>query len=206
MVVVMVGVIHDDPLGRTDLLARLRALALRRSNPPAFVAVEYDQHHFRSIADQRPRFRSLIKTECDALTSAELDVYSHSLAYDGDSHYEVFPSVPVLWLDEGRKWCENDLKKYPECQLAMYRHRSDGELCNIEKLSCTMKAVTQRSTSSIPDWKVRNEKFSKRICDRILEVNGSWAIAITGKLHACNSVCGSMRQLLEAAGVNCEKG
>ena len=51
MVVFTVDVNHFDPLGRMDLLAQLRALASRHSNPPAFVAVEYAQHHFRLIAD-----------------------------------------------------------------------------------------------------------------------------------------------------------
>lgn len=206
MDVFMVGVNHLDPLGRTDLLARLRALASRHSNPPAFVAVEYDQHHFRSIVCQRDRFRSLIETKCGGLTTAELDAYANSLAYDGDSHHDIFPDVPVLWLDEDRKCSNSDLAEYPELRLAIYLRRSGNDLRCVEKLSCAIKAVPTQTNTSTPFWKERNETFARRICDRIREINGSWAIAITGKEHACNSVSGSMCQLLEAAGVNCVKG
>jgi hypothetical protein len=206
MVVVMVGVNHFDPLGRTDLLARLRALASHHSNPPAFVAVEYDQHHFRSISGQRDRFRSLIETKCDGLTTAELDAYANSLVYDGDSHHEIFPDVPVLWLDQGRKCSESDLEKYPECRLTMYLRRSGGELRCVEKLSCAIKAAASTTDTSTQFWTDRNKTFATRICDRIRELNGSWAIAITGEEHASNSMSGSMRQLLEAAKVNCVKG
>lgn len=201
MVVFIVGVNHFDPLGRADLLARLRTLASRHSNAPAFVAVEYDQRHFRSIAGQRDRFRSLIETACDGLPTAELDAFANSLVYEGDSHHEVFPGVPVLWLDQGREWSESDLEGYAMDRLNMYQGHSGGDLRGaVEKVSRAIKAVPGTEID-----RDRSKTFATRIRDRVREVNGSWAIAILGEAHASNSVRGSMRQLLEAAGVNCVK-
>ena len=202
MVVVMVGVNHFVPLGRADLLARLRKLASGHSNAPAFVAVEYDQRHFRSIAGQRDHFRTLIQRASDGLQTAELDAFANSLGYEGDSHHEVFPGVPVLWLDQGREWSESDLEGYAVDRLNMYLGRSGGDLRGaVEKVSRAISAVA--STKIDQD---RSETFATRIRDRVREVKGSWAIVITGEAHASNSVHGSMRQLLEAAGANCVEG
>jgi hypothetical protein len=202
MVVFMVGVNHFDPLGRVDLLERLHALASRHSNPPAFVAVEYDQRHFRSIAGQRDSFRSLIETECDGLRDGKLDAFANSLVYEGDSHHEVFPDVPVLWPDQGRKLSESDLEGYAKQRLNVYLGHSGGDLRGaVEKVSRSIRAMAGTEID-----RERSKMFATRIRDRVREVNGSWAIVITGEAHASNSVRGSMRQLLEAAGVNCVSG
>lgn len=201
MVVFTIGVNHFDPLGREDLLARLRALASCHSNAPAFVAVEYDQHNFHLIAGQRDHFRRLIKTKSsDDLEIADLDSFANSLVYDGDSHNEVFPGVPVLWLEQ---LSESDSEEYVTARLNMYVAHSGGELLRpgaLKKVSQAIKAQTEGPYKNDRDW-----KFFTRILDRIHKVNGSWAIVITGEAHT-KLVRGSMRQLLEDAGVNCVNG
>ncbi|MBI2294359.1 MAG: hypothetical protein HYU73_29260 [Betaproteobacteria bacterium] len=202
MVVFTIGVNHFDPLGRENLLARLRALASCHSNAPAFVAVEYDQHNFHLIAGQRDHFRRLIKTKSsDDLEIADFNAFANSLAYDGDSHNEVFPGVPVLWLEQ---LSESDSKEYATARLNLLVGHSGGELLRPGALNKVSQAInTQTEGPRIND---RDRNFCTRILDRIREVNGYWAIVITGKAHADKSVRGSMRHLLEAAGVNCVDG
>ena len=87
-------------------------------------------------------------------------------------------------------------------RLNMYLGHSGGDLRGaVEKFSRAIKAVV--GTEIDQD---RSKTFATRIRDCVREVKGSWAIVITGEAHASNSVRGSMRQLLEAAGVNCVKG
>jgi len=198
----MVGVNHFDPLGRADLLARLNALAASHPDPPAFVALEFDRHHFSDLVAQRPYFRKVLQGASPDLGDGELDVLVSSLAYEGDTHREVFPTAPVLWLDEGRVLSDGDLRDYADQRARMYIGHAGGSLHGAsDKISRSIKTIAGTDIN-----RGRSQAFAARIEQQLHDPKGTWAVVITGESHASASVAGSMRQLLQAAGVTCAQG
>lgn len=195
----MVGVNHFDPLGRADLLARLRELAATHSDLPTFVALEYDQQQFGTLAAQRPHFCKVLRDACPDLSDDELNTLVSSLVYEGDAHREVFPATPALWLDEGRVLdSDSDLSGYADRRAQMYIGHARGKLHGAsQNISQAIKAMPPSRIDC-----ARTQKFAVLIQQRLRGAIGTWAIVITGSAHASTSE-GSMRQLLEAEGINC---
>lgn len=196
------GVNHNDPLGRERLKKWLEKLSVINDKSPAFVAVEYDNNIFEQIKKQRKRFRQLLQNEWSFLSPVELDIVENSLAYDGDTHLEVFPNAEILWLDKNRN--ENDtswIDRYAEVQLNVYKQYSfNKKPLFLNWLSgdvCRNTPTASQSTS-------RDQKFARLILKKVSRNKSTWAIAIVGSDHTKKDIQGSMRCLLENAGLTCE--
>ncbi|MBI3609552.1 MAG: hypothetical protein HY204_02485 [Nitrospirae bacterium] len=198
----LAGVNHHDPLGRRDLKQWLRKLNDKNAGPPAFVAVEYDEDRFGRIIAQRERFRGLLQGQWHSLSSAELDILESSLAYEGDTHREIFSDVEILWVDIGPAESRNtiDIDKYAELRLNLYVERSGGQWPgSIDRLSELIRAATKQGIDNLD----RSKRFAQQIQNRAAKSGGDWAIVITGSAHTRNTP-GSMRSLLEDADFTCE--
>ena len=196
------GVNHFDPLCRPKLVKWLQHLSETYDKQPAFVAVEYDINLFEQIKKQRRRFRQMLHNEWPSLTLEQLNILENSLAYEGDTHLEVFPDVEILWLDTGRQVSDSSvLYKYAEDRLAMYKQYSSGETAlNINKLSERIRNVANPEDINLN----RSKRFANLIHKGISKNDGKWAIVIVGFSHTRKDIQGTMRCLLEDNGLICE--
>ena len=196
------GFKHFDPTGRTRLRQWLEQLSTEHTEPPAFVAVEWDEDLFGEVKAQRASFRNLITQEWPFASPGLLDELELSLGYGGDTHTGVFPDVPVIWLDQGRR-C--DVSCYASKRLDMYKSFLGEEGLPGDSTAALATLSQQASERADPPTKgdERDQKWTRLIIDEIAQSGGDWAIAIVGPNHTRAS-SGYMTGLLEEAGQLCE--
>jgi hypothetical protein len=196
----LVGINHFDPLCRVKLSKWLQDVSKINSTPPSFIAVEWDENHFNLIKAQRKRFGELLKLESPDLSNDELEIFKNSLAYEGDTHIEIYPSVPIVWLDEGRVVNKEKIECYAEGRLNIYKGHSRGQIKgSLQQISDSLKQSQQAEIDL-----ERSKIFAERIIAQITESNIDWAISITGQEHTNEEIPGSMRSLIKKAGFNFE--
>ncbi len=196
------GVFHFDPQGRSRLRAWLAGLGASNQRGPGFVAVEHDRHIFEQVRDQRPRLKALVEAACPQASAILLETLEKSLAYEGDTHNEIFPGAPTLWLDEGRK---ETVIQYAEDRWRLYMEFLGGGPLPSDARMILM-ALTEgawlaadRPTRGTE----RDGKWARLTSDAITTVQGEWAIAIVGANHA-SDYPGYMVPLLRKQGTRCE--
>ena len=95
------GINHQDVLGPEKLKKWLQKFSKVKINPPDFIAVEWDEGIFNQIKTQRHRIRKYAKAEWPEATSDFLDKIESSLAFEGDSHRDIFAGAETVWLNRG---------------------------------------------------------------------------------------------------------
>jgi hypothetical protein len=195
------GVNHNDPLGRDKLNRWLRRLSTINSEPPAFIATEWDKNHFMKVKKQRKKFRQLLHDTWSSFSTEKLDILEHSLAYEGDTHIEVFPDAEMLWLDEGRQVDESALDEYAEDRLGVMQSLAGGRLLSLDEFSEMAWKRTEDEKKF--DDKGRDKKFTDLIFNKLQKSKSDWAIVIVGYNHVRNEP-GTMGYLLKEAQVTCE--
>ncbi|HYR88455.1 MAG TPA: hypothetical protein VE422_30530 [Terriglobia bacterium] len=209
MILYLAGINHFDPLSRE----RLREWFERISNntgAPRFLAVEFREDVFLQVRAQRERFRQLLKEQWPQMSEALVNTLVLSLAYEGDTHLEIFPAVEVLWLNQHRQLTEveiDGINRYAEDRLTMYRQFLDqgaGHLPDDDKVLATIsESARLRADPAKKGGDARDEQFAQVIIQRIGNSQDGWAIIVAGSNHIQDSN-GSMRRLLENAGHRCE--
>lgn len=104
--IVFFGVYHWDPLGREKIVMLLNDLR-NKGFMPDCIATEWDKITAQKIIDQRKWFIKYAKIKAPYLNDKTLDALSNALAYEADSHISLYPDLPMIWLDEGRKYQGN---------------------------------------------------------------------------------------------------
>jgi len=190
-IIYLVPVNHFDPLGREDLIGRLRWLRGELKTAPVFVAVEYDPEPHQQLVQQRPRFREMLAREWPGLSPGELDTLAQSLAYDGDAHPSVFPEANTLWLDRGRRSLPDELEGYAEGRLRIYRAHAGGPLAGrIPHLSQRIQEIALQPGAGDE----RDGCFADTICAQLACT--SPGVVIVGAHHANEAVPGTMATIL----------
>jgi hypothetical protein len=202
MVFEIAGVNHFDPLGRQGLYSWLVGRVAKYASSPSFVGVEYHQEVFQAIKQQRPSFRTLINELWPDLGCRDAAVLADALAYEGDTHLAVVPTVPTVWLDP-RALPESGaaVERYAELRLGMYRgfaNAADGTLPFLMGLSKVARSI---ATNDI-DFS-RSAVFADRAAEAARSLGGSWSVLIVGNGHAMVPPSRSMRGILEGAGHLC---
>ena len=203
MILRIAGVAHFDPTGRQRLIEWLRYCS-EKFGEPAFIATEWDKHILEKVLPQREELRRLISKQWPAFSADLLKSLTLSLAYEGDTHFEVFPEAGILWLDEGREPPE-DVRDYARSRFAMYKAWLGDKVAQtddsaiLEKMS---KMAAEEAGDPPSEGNERDAKFADLILRRVA-TGGDWAVIIVGKFHALN-YARSMRQLLEAHKQTCE--
>lgn len=199
------GVNHFDPAGRLRLVDWL-ALYSKRFGHPAFVATEWDKDIFAQVKAQRGEFQCLISNQWPNLSAGLVKVLTLSLAYEADTHTEVFSDVEVVWLDEGRRAPEDDIRNYAPDRFAMYKHWLGDKVTERDDL-VTLAKMSERAIreAGCPPsiGNDRDAQFADLILRRVGKDGGDWAVVIVGKFHAL-TYSGSMRRLLEEREQICE--
>jgi hypothetical protein len=196
------GVCHFDPTGRARLLEWLEQLSEEHSEPPAFVAVEYDSDLFTKIKAQRARFRCLLTEHWPHAMPDFLDELELSLGYEGDTHERVFPDARIIWIDQGRMY---NVEGFAEGRLIMY-HQFLGEQGLLEDTAAALAILSQRALEAAgppTEGNERDARFARLIIQAIADGSGDWAIVVVGANHASDCP-GRMRCLLEQVGQTCE--
>ncbi len=203
MKLLIVGINHFDLFGRKKLQKCLKEISAINRTIPAFVAVEYDKNHFKKIKEQRKLFRSLVKSEWTFLTEEQLNIFELSLAYEGDSHIDIYPEAEILWLDKDRQtdridmFTEDRLKVYKSLLSKLKYNQTNDNLLRI--LSNQVYKNADRSGNG--DY--RDVKFKELICNKIYEKPQGWSLVIVGSNHTQNK-SGFMRELIENECQECE--
>jgi hypothetical protein len=196
------GFNHFDPTGRTRLRQWLEQLSATHSEPPAFVAVEWDEGLFAKVKAQRSMFRNLMEEEWPRASPGLLDELELSLGYGGDTHCEVFSGAKAIWLDQGRS---DDVEPFAWERLNMYRSFL-GQRGLPQDASSGLSILGQEAWERAgppSEGDVRDRKFARLVLDEIAQSGGGWGIAIVGVNHASANP-GYMRRLLEDAEQLCE--
>ena len=200
------GVVHFDPLCKSRLRSWLLNLAERKREPPGFVAVEWDRGIFEQVRPQREVLRQIVIDEWPHAHQAFVTTLSEAVAFEGDTHKEVFPQAETLWIDEGRTVHDSsEITKYAHRRMNIYKSLLPRD---ISVMSATiLEFMSRESWPRAESWPyqdtARDSKFASHIMQALTNRKPDWAIAIVGAIHASDSP-DRMRTLLEANGVSCK--
>jgi len=190
---------HFDPVARQRLVKLLQYRS-QKCGKPAFIATEWDKSILERVLGQRKEFQTAISNQWPGFSTELVKVLTLSLAYEGDSHIEVFPDAEILWLDEGREALEADINNYARDRFIMYKEwlgDSVAEKNDSAVLEKMRSKAAQQAGSPPSKGTKRDAKWADLILQRAGKGGGDWAVIIVGKFHALKYP-GSMLDLLEA--------
>jgi hypothetical protein len=205
MVLCIAGVGHFDPAARQRLVKLLRYCS-KKCGKPAFIATEWDKNIFEKVIAQRNEFRAAISNQWPSFSAELLNSLTLSLAYEGDSHLEVFPDAEVMWLDEGREAPEEDIKRYARDRFAIYKGWLGDNVSETDEsaiLEKMRKKAAQQAGIPPSEGTERDAKWADMILRGEAKGGGDWAVIIVGKFHALK-YAGSLLDLLEAEKQGCK--
>ena len=202
MMLSIAGVYHFDPTGRERLKRHLEELSSSMKDRPMFIAVEWDSGLFAQVKEQRSKFRELAQEQWPTAGSDLMAILELSLGYEADTHSEVFPSSPVLWLDQGR---QANVQTYAQQRLNVYRSflETDNLPLNTETALAMFSEEARKRAQNLTESTPRDATFASLINEKAIQSQGRWAIVIVGTSHASANP-GSMRKLLEDQGYSCK--
>lgn len=202
----IVGIVHNDLMGRKRLLKWLREMKDLEEVPPVFIAVEYDENIFGQIRAQRSMLMRLAKETWPSSSKSVLKEIEDSLGYEGDLHEDVFPGIETVWLDQGRTLEDTTiLSQYARDRLNIYKSFVHAEQKSLSNASLQTMSATAWERGSTPQLggSERDAKFTRVILGRLQNESRDWAIVIVGSSHA-SEVEGSMVSLLKGKGIECQ--
>lgn len=182
----------------------MRDKAQQNAESPVFVGVEWDRGLFENVTFQRAELRRLARETWPRATLAFIDALVEGLAFEGDTHLEVFTDVQTLWLDQGRVLSDPTvISNYARDRIRVYHsYLPDVSSHNESTLLDMSREAWRRSSSRTPEATCRDEKFSAVIIRYLEEHSGSWAIIIVGADHASQEP-GCLLFTLKTKGITC---
>jgi len=203
MKIQLVGTCHNDPMGKVNLKQCFQQSTFSNGCMPTFVAVEYSEQQFIQIRSQRPQFRELI---CEAWPQAGrtfINALADSLAYEADTHTELWPDMETLWLQEGDN---RDVSAFAKQRLLVYKGYLNSppqpweDQRGIETLRENVWAV---ATSAEQELTEKDARWAELVKQKVSQCDDKWAVAVIGAAHTKNSP-GWFRNILETNGFKCE--
>lgn len=189
----LIGVCHNDPFGAEKTQNALR-LARENSFIPDCIAVEWKSDYAHRIILQRDTFGRLLTQEYPDITDRELQTLQSSLAFEADAHLELYPEIPIVWLDENRTVKDGIIEKYAEKRLSIIKNavcRNNG-VFNLSNISYWVR----QSSDGTADPSERDKMFFSCIQEAV--ANGYRNIAcVVGTNHAELSIKGMFGELLK---------
>ncbi len=196
MKILFAAINHFDPLCKPRLLRWLRDKAQQNAESPIFVGVEWDRGLFENVKFQRAELRRLARETWPRAPLAFIDALVEGLAFEGDTHLEVFTDVQTL----------SDptvISNYARDRIRVYHsYLPDVSSHNESTLLDMSREAWRRSSSRTPEATCRDEKFSAVIIRYLEEHSGSWAIVIVGADHASQEP-GCLLSTLKTKGIIC---
>ncbi len=205
MKLLIASINHNDVLGRQRLIEWLKQKSDIESGLPEFVAVEWDNDIFSCVKAQRTLIGELVRKEWPSVSSSFVQAIQQSLAYEGDTHKDVFPSVKTIWLDSGREVTDETIvsQNYID-RMKIYKSFTRNTCLDFsDNMLMNMSLEAWRQAGSPPpEGTQRDIVFSNIIMSHIENIGSGWAIIIVGTIHGSLSP-NSMVSLLSKQGCNC---
>ena len=191
----LIGINHYDPLGPAKVKQALR-LAKEKGFIPDCIATEWGYENAQAVMCQRKRFGELLSERLPQISSTDIDELKLSLAYEVDAHIDIYPDIPVIWLDEGRISEPSVIEKYADDRAAIILSAAKNTPFSLEKLSYEL---IRKSGYSVSAPSGRDDKFTTVISDAVM--NGYQNIAcVIGSNHADLELKGMFGQQLVQKG------
>jgi len=206
MRVKVAGIVHFDPLCRGRLYGWLQDLLRSHSSPPAFVAVEWDEQHFKEVKKQRPIIRSLAQSKWPNATDEFYNTLKLTAAFEADTHVSLLPNTQIIWLDQGQSLPNaGAIINYSPTQIDIYKKCI---LPNTTEFDSVLLKTMSKKAWKIPEPPEKGGTDRDRLfADAIIKKSGlepsAWSIAVVGADHGSRD-SGYMVALLEEAGITCD--
>ncbi|MCK4823228.1 hypothetical protein KA005_46155 [bacterium] len=170
------------------------------------MAVEWDYQIFEIICKQRKNVYNLARKQWPSATQKFLNTLAEAVAYEGDTHMDVFPDIHTIWLDQGRTIRDQTIiTDYAEDRINVYVNLIGNGIHDFdeETLYLMSRKAWERSEFSNDGNIDRLCKFSSIIINKYVFNSNKWAIVIVGANHARKHQ-GTMISDLENHGFHCE--
>lgn len=188
--ILLIGVNHNDPFGQHKVEQALE-LAKRKRFVPDCIAVEWKADYAASVIAQREKFAGLLQDCLVGISSADLDMLKHSLAFEADAHVKMYPDLPVFWLDEERVADPSVIDEYAIDRATIICDSSGGDPFNMLRLS---HEVIRRGKNTVMPSE-RDDNFTE-IIDAAVKVGYKCIACVVGESHANCLVPGMFGQQL----------
>lgn len=99
--ILIIGINHFDPLGR-DKIKEVLTQEKQKGFIPDCFCVEWKKEIAQAVIAQRSKFVDYILEKHAGIEHSTAEKLSMSMAYEADSHIELYPDTEVFWLDEKR--------------------------------------------------------------------------------------------------------
>lgn len=186
--VLIIGVNHNDPLGRKKIVDVLNN-EKNKGMVPDCVCVEWKKEIAEEVLSQRPSFIDYIQECCPSINSGVAEQLSNAMAFEVDAHTLVYPTLEVFWLDEARNVTSSDdvVKLYYKNRAGIYASYLEDDIVEISKKVCAIR------TTPVPE--VRDRRFAE-VVNKAIELGYKSICCIVGANHASKSTEGSFADLL----------
>lgn len=205
MELLIAGIEHSDPLGRTALADWIKWRRASQGSEPAFVAVEWDPEHFAIVRDQRPKLVDLARNVWPEAPMDFLLTLSRAMGFEADTHTTLLPDVPSVWLEEGRHVDDRTvLTMYAEDRLSNYRTMFSSRLNSfgLDQLEWMCEYVWKSIDCNKPPTP-RDKQFADTVLSHTSPQLDGWAILVVGVCHSRPGY-GFMRDMLDDLGFICQ--
>lgn len=196
--IVILGINHNDPLGRKKIVSLLNELKNEEFIPDC-IATEWDKNIAQSIIKQRNGFIKYAEEKAPYLHKETLESLATALAYEADSHTDIYPNLPIIWLDEGSTYFRT-IEYYSQDRLSIYidainkLNRKDKN--NLELISRNIWSIGYSGNAS-----ERDIKFFDKIINAV-ENEYKNLLIIVGARHANTEIENSLVDRLMKKGFN----
>lgn len=176
--IILIGINHFDPFGPQKVRLALE-LASSKGFIPDGIAVEWSKRNAAAVIAQRDAFGRSLLHHFPMITSGDLDAIKHSLAFEADAHLDMYPDLPVIWLDEDRVANPSIIERYADDRVSIIRSAADGNDFSLARISYTI--IHNADVTPMPSE--RDKKFTSVI--DVAVSSGHHSIAcIVGQNHA----------------------
>lgn len=198
--IVLLGVNHNDPFGSELLKNELKAL-MQRPFLPSCIAVEWKKEAAEAVIAQRPLFMRLAAERFPDASCADIKKLVSTLAYEADSFADIYPDLPIYWLDRDRRDTNRAVATYAQDRLNLYAGIVGFSVFDIEHISreCCLRGLECEffpGPRDISFMRVLNQA----VCD-----GHEGIVVILGYNHTRADISRSLADLLLQAGHKVEQ-
>ncbi len=177
--IVVIGVNHNDPLGR-EKISRILKEELTDFIPDA-IAVEWKKEIAYEVVRQRIVMKKVLSQQYPSADPNDLDLLANAMAFESDSHIKIYPNLPIIWLDQERLV---DLSDDDVTNFYIYRKSYYDSIINIgiNSISDISDYVCRTMGTNGPSE--RDHMFYDLLQKEIEENGYKRIICIVGAYHA----------------------
>ena len=188
--IVFLGVNHNDPLGRDKICSILKN-ELKDFVPNA-IAVEWKREIAYEVINQRKAMIEVLTQQYPNVELSDIKILANAMAFESDSHINIYPNLPVIWLDQERgvDIYDDTVANYFVYRKSYYDAIINSGISSIEEISIYVCSVM---SSNIPSE--RDILFYNKLHKEIEENGYTKVICIVGASHADLSTEGSFANL-----------